>query len=151
MDHRTRTATAAAASVAAAVFACASPPIVAAATIDLDVPDVRAELAVAHPPTSATIDAILADAARLPPAEAARTIRALHAADDVDVGALLLASYPAKRRVSFVLDGTGYRATVTVENASALRRLDRTDDGRRDVATPDAVRATASSLRPSSP
>jgi hypothetical protein len=96
----------------------------AGATVDLDAPAARDALRAAQPDTAAKVDAILADAARLRPSDAARIIRTRYDATDVDIGALLLVSYPARRRMTFVLDGTGYRATVRVVDGARARPAD---------------------------
>ncbi len=104
-----------------ALLACLAAATATAATVDLDAPGARDALRAAAPRRADRVDAILADAARLPALRAAQVLQARYDLDTVDVGLLLLVSYPAQRRVSFAFDGTDYRATVTMVDMAAPR------------------------------
>jgi hypothetical protein len=82
--------------------------------VDLDAPGALATLSRADPERYATVVNLLDDAARIAPAQARGLLHVRYAADDVELGMMLMTSLPAKRRLSFRLADVRYRATVSV-------------------------------------
>ena len=97
------------ASFAGAPLAHAGP-----AVIDLNEPGAIDSLARDNPDHHAKVRKILADVARLPPETVPQWMNAEFGARDVSFPALLKTSDPAKRSLSFVLEGTRYEAVVQV-------------------------------------
>lgn len=89
------------------------------ATVDLDVPGALAALEHSNPGHYETVRRILADIVHTRDPDVSRWMQATFAAHDVSYTSVVLTSDPPKRRLSFVLDTTRYRAIVTLTN---LRR-----------------------------
>jgi hypothetical protein len=49
---------------------------------------------------------------------------------DLKCGMILITSYPARRHVSFALDGISYAATVVLKDASTLQPISTAADGK---------------------
>jgi hypothetical protein len=105
-----------------AVFAAATLATLATAQpkdIDLDAPGALESLSRDDPAHYATVAQILDDASRIAPATARGLLHVRYHADDVELGQLLLTSFPAKRHLSFRLADVTYRATVPIREPVA--------------------------------
>ena len=105
----------------ALAFLLVGPLAVAAGSswVDLDKPGVMNQLKVQHPQRYQAISAVLQASSR--PACLGNELKLLEAqfrVQDVECGMMLLTRYPALRKVTFELDGTSYRATVSLEEAA---------------------------------
>ncbi|HUN72501.1 MAG TPA: hypothetical protein VMU52_09340 [Steroidobacteraceae bacterium] len=85
-----------------------------AAEVDLNSPGALDDLKVTKPADYVRIRRIIAGVTRHPDADVARWISATFHAGDVSYEPLWLTSYPPKRRLRFCLEGTGYRAILTM-------------------------------------
>jgi hypothetical protein len=82
--------------------------------VDLDAPQALARLRRERPAHYEKVTALLRDAERMPEHQVEGWIRTRYDADAVKLGAMLLVSYPPKRRLSFALEDAAYRATIVV-------------------------------------
>ena len=91
-------------------------PLTAGAATDLSRPGALDAIREQHPERFARIEGILRAAERLPcmTPEFERAMKTGHEAEAARCSVMLKTSYPAKRMVSFTLDGTRYVATVTM-------------------------------------
>ena len=89
-------------------------PITAGPTVDLDQPGALQALARTNPDHAAKVRLILEGVARTPDSDVPRWMRVAFDARDVDYIPVVLTSHPAKRRLSFVLDGTRYAAVIVL-------------------------------------
>jgi hypothetical protein len=90
------------------------PALAAPLVVDLDVPGALARLKGDQPARYERVMALLRDAQRLPEKQVEGWIRTRYDADAVQLGQMLLVSYPPKRRLSFSLEKTAYVATIVV-------------------------------------
>ncbi len=89
-----------------------------APTINLDRPGTLNQLMLDHPRRYQAVSALLRAAGKMPcKGHDIELLEARFHARDVECGMILSTSYPAKRHLSFALDGTDYAATVVVESA----------------------------------
>ena len=100
--------------LALGVLAPLAPALAAPLVVDLDAPGALARLRSEQPGRYEKVAAILRDAERLPEAQVEGWIRTRHDADAVQLGSMLLVSYPPKRRLSFSLEKVAYVATIVV-------------------------------------
>jgi hypothetical protein len=91
-----------------------SGPAVAGTAIDLDQPGALAALKHANPAHYAKVQLILEGATRNPDSDVPRWARVAFDARDVSYVPIVLTSHPAKRRLSFALDDTGYVAVIVL-------------------------------------
>ena len=92
-------------------------PACAAAATDLSQPGALDAIREQEPERFARIEGILRAAERLPctTPEFERAMKASHEAEAARCSVMLMTSYPAKRKLSFILDSTRYVATVTMQ------------------------------------
>jgi hypothetical protein len=91
-----------------------APALAAAPAVDLDSPQALARLRSERPAHYEKVIALLRDAERMPEKQLEGWIRTRYDADAVQLGSMLLVSYPPKRRLSFSLENVAYRATIVV-------------------------------------
>ena len=91
-----------------------APALAAPLVVDLDAPGALARLRSEQPARYEKVTALLRDAERLPEKQVEGWIRTRYDADAVQLGQMLLVSYPPKRRLSFSLEKVSYRATIVV-------------------------------------
>lgn len=85
-------------------------------TVDLDDRKALERLANERPNDFAKIRRILREVGDQPPEGVTRWMKASFDAEDARYGLLLQTSDPPRAELSFVLDGVGYRARVTLRN-----------------------------------
>jgi hypothetical protein len=125
-----RTIVLAAALIASGSFAYAED----SARVDLNRSGVLEQLKHDHPGRYQAISAILRASERFPcRASELQVLKTRYDVRDLECGFEILTSYPAKRQVSFELDGTAYRATVTLRDTDA-----RIQPANEAVATPQS-------------
>ena len=92
--------------------------------IDLDRPGVLDELKLQHPQRYQAVGALL-HAFEHPACQGSELelLKTRFNVKDLECGMLLLTSYPAKRHVSFELDGVNYAATVELKDAETLQSI----------------------------
>ena len=100
--------------VAFAALAPLAPALAVPLVVDLDAPGALARLRSEQPARYEKVLALLRDAERLPEKQVEGWIRTRYAAESVQLGQMLLVSYPPKRRLSFSLEKTAYVATIVV-------------------------------------
>ena len=100
--------------VAATTLVSLAPAFAATSTVDLDSPQALAQLRSERPAHYEKVIALLRDAERMPEKQVEGWIRTHYDADAVQLGSMLLVSYPPKRRLSFSLENVAYRATIVV-------------------------------------
>jgi hypothetical protein len=90
--------------------------------IDLDQPGVLDELKQQHPQRFQAVSALLR-ASEHPACQAGELelLKTRFNIKDFECGMILFTSYPAKRHVSFELDGVNYAATVELNDAETLQ------------------------------
>jgi hypothetical protein len=89
--------------------------------IDLDQPGALSQLRQEHPQRYQAVTAILRASEHAPcKINEIELLKTRFNIRDVECGMLLFTSYPAKRHVSFELDGIYYKATVLLEDAETL-------------------------------
>ena len=88
--------------------------VIASPVVDLDRPGAIEALERTSPDHATKVRLILERVARTPDAEVPRWMRVTFDARDVDYAPIVLTSHPAKRRLSFVLDGTRYAAVIVL-------------------------------------
>ena len=84
--------------------------------VNLDVPGALGALARDKPQHYEKVREILAEVQKQPDSEVARWMSARFDARNVGYAPLLLVTDPPKRRLSFTIDETRYRATITLTN-----------------------------------
>lgn len=94
------------------VGACASP----GRTIDLSKPGALDALQHSNPSHYQKIQQIMDGVLQQPESEVPRWIKVKFNGRDVSYGPVLLTSYPPKRRLTFTLDDTHYKAVVILKN-----------------------------------
>lgn len=96
--------------------------------IDLDQPGVLNQLEQQHPQRYQAVIGILRAAEHAPcKTSEIELLKTRFNVRDVECGMFLYTSYPAKRHVSFELDGTQYAATVVLQDAEKLHPAALTD------------------------
>lgn len=96
--------------------------------IDLDQPGALNLLEHQHPQRYQAVIAVLRASEHAPcKISEIQLLKTRFNVRDVECGMLLFTSYPAKRHVSFELDGTQYAATVVLKNTETLRPATLTD------------------------
>jgi hypothetical protein len=92
--------------------------------IDLDRPGVLDQLKLQHPQRYQAVGALL-HAFEHPACQGSELelLKTRFNIGDIECGMFLFTSYPAKRRVSFELDGTSYAATVELKDTEALQLI----------------------------
>lgn len=99
-----------------------------APSIDLDRPGALHLLEQQHPQRYQAVIAVLRAAEHAPcKATEIELLKTRFDVRDVECGMLLFTRYPAKRHVSFELDGTLYAATVSLKDAETLQPISLTD------------------------
>jgi hypothetical protein len=90
--------------------------------IDLDRPGVLDELKLQHPQRYQAVSALLR-ASEHPACQGGELelLKARFNIKDLECGMILSTSYPAKRHVSFELDGVNYAATVELNDTETLQ------------------------------
>ena len=83
-------------------------------TVDLDRPGALEALERSNPAHAAKVRLILEGVARTPDSDVPRWMRVAFDVRDVDYAPIVLTSHPAKRRLSFLLDGTRYAAVIVL-------------------------------------
>jgi hypothetical protein len=92
--------------------------------IDLDRPGVLGELKDQHPQRYQAVIAVLRASEHAPcQGSELEVLKTRFNVRDLECGMLLFTSYPAKRHVSFELDGTNYAATVVLKDAETLQPI----------------------------
>ena len=87
-----------------------------AAQVDLDRPGVLDQLKVERPKHYEAVTEVLRASERMPCREGEmRVLKAKFELKELACNALLMTSYPPKRRVNFEVEGTAYVAVVTVK------------------------------------
>jgi hypothetical protein len=99
--------------------------------IDLDRPGVLEDLKQQHPQRYQAVSALLR-ASEHPACQGSeiQLLKTRFNVRDVECGMMLLTSYPAKRHVSFELEGTNYAATVVLKDAETLQPISPAIDSR---------------------
>jgi hypothetical protein len=92
--------------------------------IDLDQPDALSQLKQQHPQRYQAVTAVLR-ASEHTPCEAGEieVLKTRFNVRDLECGMMIYTSYPAKRHVSFELDGTQYAATVVLKDAESVQPI----------------------------
>jgi hypothetical protein len=97
--------------------------------IDLDRPGVLDELKQQHPQRYQAVSALLRASEHAPcQASEIEVLKTRFNVRDLECGMMLSTSYPAKRHVSFELDGTHYEATVELKDAETLQPISKATD-----------------------
>ena len=100
----------------AAILSIGPAIAVAAATVDLDQPGVLDQLKVERPKHYEAVNEVLRATERMPCKDTEmRVLKAKFDLKELSCNALLMTSYPPKRRVNFAVEGTSYVAVVTVK------------------------------------
>jgi hypothetical protein len=90
--------------------------------IDLDRPGVLDQLKVEHPKRYQGVSALLRASEQAPcQGSELEVLKTRFGVKDFECGMMLFTSYPAKRHVSFELDGVNYEATVLFKDAEFLQ------------------------------
>jgi len=89
--------------------------LAAPAMVDLDAPGVLDTLARSNPVHYEKVQRIVAGIKRKSDSEVNDWLRVSFDAKDVQYAALLMVSYPPKRRLSFTLDDKSYKTVVTLD------------------------------------
>jgi hypothetical protein len=96
----------------------------AAAPIDLDRPGVLHQLRRDQPQRYAAVSAVLRASERAPCEEnEIELLEARYELKDLDCGTMVITTFPARRHVSFEVQGTRYAATVVLEDTDTVRPL----------------------------
>ena len=92
--------------------------------IDLDRPGVLDDLKLQHPQRYQAVSALL-HASEHPACQGSdlELLKTRFNIKDIECGMMLFTSYPAKRHVSFELDGVNYAATVELKDAETLQPI----------------------------
>jgi hypothetical protein len=92
--------------------------------VDLDRPGVLDELKLQHPQRYQAVNALLR-ASEQPACQGSELelLKTRFNIKDIECGMMLFTSYPAKRHVSFELDGVNYAATVELKDAETLQPI----------------------------
>lgn len=89
--------------------------------VNLDQPGVLDELKAQHPQRYQRVSALLRASEHAPClGHDLEVLKTQFNVKDFECGMLVLTSYPAKRRVSFELEGVDYSATVVLKDADVL-------------------------------
>jgi hypothetical protein len=97
--------------------------------VDLDRPGVLDELEQQHPQRYQAVSALLRASEHAPcQTKELEVLKTRFNVRDLECGMMLSTSYPAKRHVSFELDGTQYEATVELKDAETLQPISQTTD-----------------------
>jgi hypothetical protein len=97
---------------------------VGAPRIDLDRPRVLGELKEQHPQRYQAVSALLRASKHAPcQGSEMEVLKTRFNVKDLECGMMLFASYPAKRHVSFELDGVNYEATVEFKDAEKVQPI----------------------------
>jgi hypothetical protein len=92
--------------------------------INLDRPGVLDQLKQQHPQRYQAVSALLRASERAPcPGSEIELLKARLNVRDLECGMMVLTSHPARRHLSFELDGTSYEATVVLEGAATLQPI----------------------------
>ena len=95
-----------------------------ASRVDLDRPGVLDQLKQQHPQRYQAVSALLRASEHAPcQANELEVLKTRFSVRDLECGMILSASYPAKRHVSFELDGTQYEATVVLYDAETVQPI----------------------------
>jgi len=95
-----------------------------ASRINLDQPGVLNELKLQHPQRYQAVSALLRASEHAPcQASELEVLKTRFSVRDLECGMVLSTSYPAKRHVSFELDGTQYEATVVLKDAATVQPI----------------------------
>jgi hypothetical protein len=97
--------------------------------VDLDRPGVLDELKQQHPQRYQGVSALLRASEHAPcQGSEMAVLKTRLNVKDLECGMMLFTSYPAKRHVSFELDGVSYAATVELKDAETLQPVSRVTD-----------------------
>jgi hypothetical protein len=92
--------------------------------IDLDRPGALNQLKQQHPQRYQAVSALLRASERLPcGASEIKLLKTRFNVRDLECGMMVFTSYPARRHVSFQLDGNRYEATVVLKGADTLQPI----------------------------
>ena len=92
--------------------------------VDLDRPGVLDQLKQQHPQRYQAVSALLRASEHAPcQASELEVLKTRFSVRDLECGMILSTSYPAKRHVSFELDGTQYEATVVLNDAETVQPI----------------------------
>lgn len=92
--------------------------------VDLDRPGALNQLMQQHPQRYQAVSALLRASERAPcPGSEIELLKTRFNVRDLECGMMVFTSYPARRHVSFELDGIGYEATVVLKGADTLQPI----------------------------
>lgn len=95
-----------------------------ASRVDLDRPGVLDQLQQEHPQRYQAVSALLHASEHAPcPGSAIELLKTRFNVKDLECAMMLFTTYPAKRHVSFELDGINYAATVVLKDAETVQPI----------------------------